>query len=56
MGIFNKIGDAVSDASRNMNEKTKNLSDTGNLKRKIIYEEERILEIFSQFMYYGVMI
>lgn len=47
MGIFNKIGDAVSDASRNMNEKTKNLSDTGNLKRKIIYEEERILEIFS---------
>lgn len=27
--------------------KNKNLSDTGNLKRKIIYEEERILEIFS---------
>lgn len=23
MGIFNKIGDAVSDASRNMNEKQK---------------------------------
>ena len=37
MGIFNKIGDAVSDASRNMNEKTKNLSDTGNLKLSLIH-------------------
>lgn len=47
MEFLIRSGDAVSDASRNMNEKTKNLSDTGNLKRKIIYEEERILEIFS---------
>ena len=47
MGIFNKIGDAVSDASRNVNEKTKNMSDTSNLKRKILYEEERIMEIFT---------
>lgn len=47
MGIFNKIGDVVSDASRNVNEKTKNISDTSNLKRKILYEEERIMEIFT---------
>lgn len=47
MGIFNRLGDAVSDASKNVNEKTKNMSDTSNLKRKILYEEERILEIFN---------
>lgn len=47
MGIFNKIGDMASDVSRNVNEKTKNMSDTSNLKRKILYEEERIMEIFA---------
>lgn len=47
MGIFNKLGDVVSDASRNVNEKTKNMSDTSNLKRKVLYEEERIMEIFA---------
>ena len=47
MGILNKIGEAASSASRNVNEKTKNMSDTCNLKRKILYEEERIVEIFT---------
>lgn len=47
MGIFNKIGDVANDVSRNVNEKTKNMSDTNNLKRKIHYEEERIMEIFA---------
>lgn len=48
MGVFGKISDVVSDANRNINEKTKNMSDTSNLKRKILYEEERILEIFGE--------
>ena len=48
MGVFNKIGSAVSDANRNINEKTKNMSDTSNLKRKIAYEQERIVEIFTE--------
>ena len=47
MSIFNKIGGVASDVSRNVNEKTKNISDTSNLKRKILYEEERIMEIFT---------
>ncbi len=48
MGVFNKIGSAVSDANRNLSEKSKNVSDTNNLKRKITYEEERIMEIFME--------
>lgn len=48
MSVFNKIGNAVSDANRNINEKTKNMSDTNNLKRKIVYEQERIVEIFTE--------
>lgn len=48
MGVFGKIGDVVSDANRNINEKTKNMSDASNLKRKILYEEERIVEIFTE--------
>lgn len=47
MGLINKIGDVASGVSRNVNEKTKNISDTSNLKRKIHYEEERIMEIFA---------
>lgn len=47
MGILNRIGNAAGDLSRNVNEKTKNISDTSNLKRKIHYEEERIMEIFA---------
>lgn len=47
MGIINKLGDVASGVSRNVNEKTKNMSDTSNLKRKIHYEEERIMEIFA---------
>ena len=48
MGVFDKIGNVVDGASRSINEKTKNMSDTSNLKRKILYEEEIIVEIFQE--------
>ncbi len=48
MSVFDKITGVVGDANRSINEKTKNMSDTSNLKRKILYEEERILEIFTE--------
>lgn len=48
MSVLNKIGNAVSDANRNINAKTKSMSDASNLKRKILYEEERIVEIFTE--------
>lgn len=41
------ILDKFSDAGKIASEKTKNMSDTGNLKRKIVYEEERIVEILT---------
>ncbi len=47
MGLLSKVGNAASDVKRNVNEKTKSMSDTNNLKRKIHYEEERIMEIFA---------
>lgn len=39
--------DFVSDKSRNATEKVANISEINNLKRKILYEEERIVEIFA---------
>lgn len=50
MGIFDK----VNDASRGISEKAKGISELGNLKRKILYEEERIVEIFADIgkLYY----
>ena len=48
MSVFSKIGGAMSDANRSLNEKTKNMSEQSNLKRKIAYEEERIVEIFNE--------
>ncbi|MDE5583166.1 MAG: zinc ribbon domain-containing protein [Ruminococcus sp.] len=50
MGIFDKINDVQRAAA----EKSKNVSETANLKRKILYEEERIVEIFADIgkMYY----
>ncbi len=48
MGVFDKIGNVVNDTSRTINAKTKNMSEASNLKRKILYEEERILEIFTE--------
>lgn len=48
MGVLGKFGSVMDGASRSINEKTKNMSDTSNLKRKILYEEERILEIFQE--------
>ena len=43
MGIIDKIGDV----SRGVSDKTKNMSEASNLKRKILYEQERIVEIFA---------
>ena len=50
MGIFDK----VNDASRGISAKAKGISELGNLKRKILYEEERIIEIFADIgkLYY----
>lgn len=44
MGIVDKFNDV----SRAANEKAKNMSELSNLKRKIMYEEERITEIFAE--------
>ena len=43
MGILDKIGDV----SKGVSDKTKSMSEANNLKRKILYEEERIVEIFT---------
>lgn len=43
MGILDKIGDV----SRGITDKTKNMSEASNLKTKILYEEERINEVFT---------
>ncbi len=43
MSIFDK----VNMSSKVVSEKAKNISELNNLKRKIAYEEERIVEIFS---------
>lgn len=41
------IFDKVSDVGRGLSEKASNVSEVSNLKRKILYEEERIVEIFA---------
>ena len=43
MGILDKINDA----GKGVSDKAKNVSEANNLKRKILYEEERIVEIFT---------
>ncbi len=43
MGILDKINDA----QRGVSEKAKTISEVNNLKRKILYEQERIVEIFG---------
>ena len=43
MGLLDKINDA----SRGKYKKKKSISEANNLKRKILYEEERIVEIFT---------
>lgn len=43
MSIIDKFGDV----SRTINDKTKSVAEIGNLKNKILYEEERIVEIFA---------
>ncbi len=48
MSILDKISGAASDASRNISAKQKNMSEQSNLKRKILYEEERIVEIYEE--------
>ena len=41
------ILDKFNDASKGVSDKAKNISEANNLKRKILYEEERIVEIFT---------
>ena len=41
------ILDKFNDASKGGSDKAKNISEANNLKRKILYEEERIVEIFT---------
>lgn len=43
MGIFNKVGETINTTA----DMAKNMSETGNIKRRLQYEEERIEEIFS---------
>lgn len=43
VSILDKIGDV----SRGASDKAKSISEANNLKRKILYEEERIVEIFG---------
>ena len=43
MSILDKLGDVSKGAS----DKAKNIAEANNLKRKILYEEERIVEIFG---------
>jgi len=43
MGILDKVGDL----GKGANDKMKNMSEANNLKRKILYEEERIVEVFA---------
>lgn len=42
------ILDVVNATSKGVSEKTKNMQELANLKRKIIYEKERIVEIFAE--------
>ena len=41
------ILDKFNDASKGVSDKAKNISEANNLKRKILYEEERIVELFT---------
>lgn len=41
------ILDTLGNVSRGASDKAKNISEANNLKRKILYEEERIVEIFT---------
>ncbi len=43
MGLLDTLGNV----SRGASDKAKNISEANNLKRKILYEEERIVEIFT---------
>ena len=42
------ILDVVNATSRSVNEKTKNMQEVANLKKKITYERERIYEVFAE--------
>ena len=48
MGLINKIADAGKGVSRGVSEKSKNASESSNLRKKILYEEERITEIMQE--------
>ena len=44
MGIFDKVGETINTTA----DKAKSISELGNLKKRLQYEEERIEEIFSE--------
>lgn len=45
--ILESIGGVFNTATRGVSEQAKNASEVNNLKRKILYEEERIVEVFA---------
>ena len=49
MGIADVVG-SIGSTATGVADKAKSISEVGNLKRKIAYEEERIVEIFADNM------
>ncbi len=45
--IFESIGGVFNSATKGVSENAKNAAEVNNLKRKILYEEERIVEVFA---------
>ncbi|MBR1555108.1 MAG: zinc-ribbon domain-containing protein [Oscillospiraceae bacterium] len=45
--IFESLGDVFNTATRGVSENAKSAAEVNNLKRKILYEEERIVEVFA---------
>jgi rubrerythrin len=43
-----KIMDKINQTSRNITESSKNAAETGNLKKKIAYEKDRITELMTE--------
>lgn len=44
MGLFDKVGETINTTA----DKAKNISELSNVKRRLLYEEERIIEIFTE--------
>ena len=50
MGMINKVGDTISNVSKDMFDKVKSSTDATKLKQQIVYEEEKIAE---NYIYLG---